>query len=204
MPPRKPLPAVPKSVARAVARAATTAGLTAKQTKFAALVAAGAQQIAAYEAAYDAAPDSAGNSPESCRLAKHPSISLVIAEGRTHALMLTAEKGAKTREKISEYLDEALDVLHDEGDYATLAKVAKVAGEQVHVQAFAKRREAEEAASLTDFVTELRMLRREMVDQGLVIDVQPVAAVESGTEFLDELKSLKAEISDHAGDSGEA
>lgn len=177
MPPRKPLPAVPKEVARAVARAGVR--LTLKQTRFAALVAAGASKADAYRAAYDTESDPNTVIPAACRESAKYNVNAAVTAGRETALLLTAEKGAKTREKISQYLDDALDSLYESGDHATLAKVAKVAGEQVHVQAFAKRREADDVAQLTDFVSELRTLRREMVDQGLVIDVQ---SVESGTD----------------------
>ncbi len=106
-----------------------------------------------------------------------------VEAGRATAQLLQADRGAKTRDKIADYLEVALDELAAKKDHATLAKIAKVAGEQVHVQAFAKRRDAEDQAKLTDLVQELMTLRTELAGMGFELD-EPVSILRS-TQVVD-------------------
>lgn len=90
--------------------------------------------------------------------------------------LLTASEGLRTRELIAEGLQEGLEDLAKAKDWQAFAKVAKTAGEQVHVQAFAKKREADDAKQLTDFLSELSSLRNDLIEAGLAkptIDITP-------------------------------
>lgn len=211
MPPTRALPPIPKAVARAVAQASTTHKLTAKQAKFTALVAAGAQQAEAYRQTYNT-----GNHPttvitSSSKLASKPNIAATIEAGRIAATLSMAQKGAQVRETIADNLSIGMVECAEAGRWNEYAKLAKLAGEQAHVQAFAKRRDAEDAAQLTDFMAELRSLRVDLADSGLVIDIkateseQITQAVDS-TLALPEGETVEAQaasVEDDARENGE-
>lgn len=122
-----------------------------------------------------------------------------------------AQKGAQVRETIADNLSIGMVECAEAGRWNEYAKLAKLAGEQAHVQAFAKRRDAEDAAQLTDFMAELRSLRVDLADSGLVIDIkateseQITQAVDS-TLALPEGETVEAQaasVEDDARENGE-
>ena len=177
------MPVSPR-LAKAIARAATANGLTLKQTKYAAYLAAGSNKSTAYKAVYDCSETA--NSPvgpEATRLFQNPKVASTIEHGMATVNLLTASEGLRTRELIANGLAEGLEDLAKAKDWQAFAKVAKVTGEQVHVQAFAKKRDADDAKQLTDFLSELSGLRNDLIEAGFakpVIDITP--AIEAQPE----------------------
>lgn len=171
---------LPAATRRAIAKLATELGLTGKQFAFSSLVVSGLSQSEAYRRVYDVNPDGGTLvSAAASNLAKNDRVSTVIAEGRAslnHVRSLT-ERGRLAREK----LEEKLEALLESADPQVTLKAAKLYGELFHIQAFAKRRESDDASDAMNALDELAQMTENtegyLNKRGKVIDIQ---ATQSG------------------------
>lgn len=183
---------LPQATRATLAKMAGELGMTNKQFAFASLVVSGLSQSEAYRRVYDSEPDSKiVISSEASKVAKNPRVATAIEAGRASLNYLRAESGAKTRELIARGFDEGLEKTLESGDYATFGQLAKVAGTQRHVQAFAAVGADAEAKALTDITEAISSFVSELQESGIQpIDVTYTVACSESQQNVKSVRYL--------------
>ena len=172
--PAKPLPtqSLPKQVREAIAKVSVETRATAKQLKMAELLATGYSKTEAYRRAYETEhPKPWVNASLA---AKNEKVTLMLEAGRISQSNLTASRGQQWREKI----DEKLWEIADSKTVAERDRIAalKLAGSQVHVQAFSKAVDADAVSTGDRLNDALAELTSELATVGFIdIEAVPVA-----------------------------
>ena len=157
---------LPIHARRAIAELAAELGATSKQTAFAELVVARLPFAEAYRRVYDVAdPTSPSTYRQATAAAQNGTISALVTEGRATLNNLRGLDGAAWRAKINDRLHSIVD--DSDAKTADVLQALKLAGTQVHVQAFAAASADPDAKLATDFAELVSAFNSELYESGI-------------------------------------